>query len=283
MSRVATLALVVVLAFTSACASGPVRVRKLAPETPAANIEAAKQRQVALQAILAEEARLAQAAKDAPAGGAVDTPVTPPVKPSDAPSMQTYDPYERFNRAVYRFNARFDEHIFLPVANGYRRLPRGVQSGVHNFFGNLSDISNTVNFGLQGRGRHSLRALGRFAINSTIGIGGLFDVARYVRLPKANTGFAETLSRWGMRPGPYLVLPILGAVEDPYVMHLARLSLMLADHTTRVGGITADNGGRLIAAGADLLAVIGGLAGTPEQAHAAARRYAALFDDSPRP
>lgn len=210
MNRTSMLAMMAVLALTSACATGPVRVRTLPPETPAANIEAAKQRQVALQAILAEEARLAQAAKEAPTTGTTDAPVTPPVKPSDAPSMQTYDPYERFNRAMYRFNARFDEHVFLPVANGYRRLPRPVQSGVHNFFGNLSDISNTVNFGLQGRGRHSLRALGRFAINSTVGIGGLFDVARYVKLPKANTGFAATLSRWGMRPGPYLVLPILG-------------------------------------------------------------------------
>ncbi len=208
MKRASILGLVAVLALTSACASGPVRVRKLPPETPAANIEAARQRQIALQAILADEARLAAAPADATVAG--DAPVSPPVQPSDAPSMRTHDPFERFNRAMYRFNARFDDHVFLPVANGYRRLPRALQWGVHNFFGNLSDISNTVNFGLQGRGRHSLRALGRFAINSTLGIGGLFDVARHMRLPKANTGFAATLSRWGMRPGSYLVLPLLG-------------------------------------------------------------------------
>jgi phospholipid-binding lipoprotein MlaA len=137
----------------------------------------------------------------------------PPIVPlttADAPSMYTYDPWERFNRFSYRFNARFDEAIFLPVSNGYRRVPSPVRAGVHNFFSNLSEIDSFGNYILQARFLGSVKSLGRFVINSTIGIGGLFDVATRMKLPNPPTGFSETLSTWGAHPGPYLVVPILG-------------------------------------------------------------------------
>ena len=124
--------------------------------------------------------------------------------------MRTYDPWERFNRFNYRFNARFDEAVFLPVSNAYRRLPSPIRSGVYNFFGNLSEINNLINYTLQGRLGRGVHSLGRFVINSTIGIGGLFDFAAKFHLAKAPTGFGTTLSKWGMHPGPYLVIPILG-------------------------------------------------------------------------
>jgi ABC-type transporter lipoprotein component MlaA len=133
-----------------------------------------------------------------------------PLTTADAPSMYTYDPWERLNRFTYRFNARFDEAFFLPVANGYRRVPSPIRSGVHNFFSNLSEVDSVVNYGLQARLLGGARSLGRFVINSTIGIGGLFDVATRLKLRNAPTGFSSTLSTWGVHPGPYLVMPILG-------------------------------------------------------------------------
>lgn len=133
-----------------------------------------------------------------------------PLTEDDVPSMYTYDPLERVNRFTYRFNARFDEAIFLPVTNGYRRVPGPIRLGVHNFFSNLTEIDSFANYILQARFRGSAKSLGRFVINSTIGIGGLFDVAKHMKLPSAPTGFSETLSTWGSHPGPYLVLPILG-------------------------------------------------------------------------
>jgi len=166
-------------------------------------------------------ARAAQAAPPTPsAAPATNTAATetnsPDTEPlvlltdEDVPSMYTYDPWGRLNRFTYRFNARFDEAIFLPVANGYRRVPGPIRLGVHNFFSNLTEIDSFANYILQARFSGSARSLGRFVINSTIGIGGLFDVARHMKLPGAQTGFSETLSTWGAHPGPYLVVPILG-------------------------------------------------------------------------
>ncbi len=144
--------------------------------------------------------------KDSPSAG----PAPPPVMPADAPSMYTYDPWERLNRFTYRFNARFDEWVFLPVSNVYRRVPAPIRSGVHNFFENLSEVDSVVNYALQWRLKLGLRGVGRFVINSTIGIGGLFDVAAKLKLPAAPAGMSTTLAKWGMHPGPYLVLPLLG-------------------------------------------------------------------------
>jgi phospholipid-binding lipoprotein MlaA len=150
---------------------------------------------------------------EAPTSDAATPDAEPPIVPlttADAPSMYTYDPWERFNRFSYRFNARFDEAIFLPVSNGYRRVPSPIRAGVHNFFSNLSEIDSFGNYILQARFLGSVKSLGRFVINSTIGIGGLFDVATRMKLPNPPTGFSETLSTWGAHPGPYLVVPILG-------------------------------------------------------------------------
>jgi phospholipid-binding lipoprotein MlaA len=180
------------------CASQSVTIRTEPEETPAADNAAAA----------ASAAAFAQAAEsEMTAGG---EPEALPVTPAEAPPMVTYDPWERLNRFTYRFNARFDEAVFLPVANLYRRVPSPLRAGVHNFFGNLAEIDSVVNYTLQWRLKYGARSLGRFAINSTLGIGGLIDVAGRLRLPAAPTGFATTLSKWGMHPGPYLVLPLLG-------------------------------------------------------------------------
>jgi phospholipid-binding lipoprotein MlaA len=173
------------------------------PETPAADNAAASAR---LQQLAAVE--------KAPETPLDESKLGPPLTAADAPSMKTYDPWERMNRFTYRFNTRFDEAVFLPVANTYRRLPNPVRSGVHNFVSNVTEVVSVLNYLAQLRPVPAVRSLGRFVLNSTLGIGGLFDVATRANIPAARTGFGATLARWGVHPGPYLVLPVLG----PYTL-----------------------------------------------------------------
>ena len=192
------------------CVSQSISIHSVPPEDPAAANAAAAASAAALAAFAAGAGTQADeaAGNTENAGNAAESP--PPVTPADAPPMTTYDPWERLNRFTYRFNARFDEAIFLPVTNAYRRVPSPIRSGVHNFFGNLSEVDSVVNYALQWRLKLGLRSLGRFVINSTIGIGGLFDTAAKLKLAPAPTGLSTTLAKWGMHPGPYLVLPLLG-------------------------------------------------------------------------
>jgi phospholipid-binding lipoprotein MlaA len=186
----------------SACASQNLTIRRLPAETPAADNAAA----VKSAAVLAAAA--ASASREIAEQNTEQAVV--PLTTADAPSMYSYDPWERVNRFTYRFNARFDEAVFLPVAYGYGRLPAPIRSGVHNFFDNLTDVQSTINYALQLHPMAGVRTLGRFLINSTLGIGGLFDVAAKLNLESAPTGLSATMSRWGMHPGPYLVLPFYG-------------------------------------------------------------------------
>jgi phospholipid-binding lipoprotein MlaA len=184
------------------CASQVLSIRTVPDQTPAADNAAAAANAAAFaDAVAAESA-------NGPGPEAQDAP--PLLTPADAPPMYTYDPWERLNRFTYRFNARFDEAIFLPVADTYRRAPRPIRAGIHNFFGNLAEIDSIINYTLQWRLKYGWRSFSRLAINSTIGIGGLFDVATKLKLPGTPTGFATTLAKWGMHPGPYLVIPLLG-------------------------------------------------------------------------
>ncbi len=192
------------------CAARSVEFHRLPAETPAANNAAAI---VRVRGLAEAAARARQEQAKAAAGTAAGAPVEappPPVTPDEAPPMTTYDPWSGLNRFTYRINARFDEAVFLPVANNYRRLPSPLRAGVHNFFGNVAEIDSFINYTLQGRLGRTVRSIGRFVINSTIGIGGLFDPATKMRLPKAPTGFGTTLAKWGMHPGPYLVIPFYG-------------------------------------------------------------------------
>lgn len=201
-------ALLICLAISLAgCASQGITIRRVPSEDPAAENAAAVESAAAFAAAAATAIETAadsvQSAQDIREAG-------PPVTAADAPSMYTYDPWERLNRFTYRFNARFDEAVFLPVANAYRVIPSPIRSGVHNFFGNLSEVGNIINYALQWRLKLGVRSAGRFIINTTVGIGGLFDVAEKLKLPGAATGLSATLARWGMHPGPYLVIPFLG-------------------------------------------------------------------------
>jgi phospholipid-binding lipoprotein MlaA len=121
------------------------------------------------------------------------------------------DPLEGFNRGVFTFNDTVDKYALKPVATAYKNvLPSFVQTGVHNFFGNLTDAWSAVNNLLQGKGEAGVQDITRFTINSTFGIAGLIDIAGPAGLPKHNEDLGQTLGHWGVPSGPFLVLPLLG-------------------------------------------------------------------------
>ena len=123
----------------------------------------------------------------------------------------TSDPWEGFNRTMYRFNYRFDKYVFLPVVSGYQAvMPDFAEKGVHNFFTNFRQITTLMNSILQFNGVKSLETASRLLVNSTIGVLGLFDWATPMGIPYHQVDFGQTLGVWGVGSGPYLVLPILG-------------------------------------------------------------------------
>lgn len=121
------------------------------------------------------------------------------------------DPLEGYNRAMYRVNDAVDRAVLKPVATGYKNVVPGfAQTGVSNFFGNLSDAWSSVNNVLQGKGEAAGTDFGRFALNSTFGIFGLLDIASEAGMQKHDEDFGQTLGKWGVPSGPYLILPLLG-------------------------------------------------------------------------
>ncbi len=121
------------------------------------------------------------------------------------------DPYEGFNRKMSSFNTGLDNLIIKPAAQGYKAvLPNPVETSVSNFFSNLGDPWTAINQLLQGRFKYAANDTGRFLVNSTIGVAGLFDVATGAGLPKHQEDFGQTLGVWGVPQGPYIVLPMLG-------------------------------------------------------------------------
>jgi len=129
----------------------------------------------------------------------------------DESVSRTNDPWEGFNKSMYKFNYQFDRFVFLPIVGAYEAaVPEVAQSGVSNFFSNIGEVRTFYNCLLQAKGKKSLVTLGRFLANSTIGIGGLFDPASSFGWRQQHETFGTTLETWGVRTGPYLVLPVLG-------------------------------------------------------------------------
>jgi phospholipid-binding lipoprotein MlaA len=122
------------------------------------------------------------------------------------------DPFEPLNRGIYRFNDTVDQAIARPVARGYvRAVPAEIRDRVRNFFGNIGDVFIGVNNFLQGKFEDGVSDWARVAFNSTVGLLGIHDIATDMGYEKHNEDFGQTFGRWGARPGPYLVLPILGS------------------------------------------------------------------------
>lgn len=121
------------------------------------------------------------------------------------------DPWEGFNRKVFAFNDALDSYALKPLAQGYQKVtPLPARTNVANFFGNVEDVWIGANNLLQGKGTDALNDFGRFLINSTVGILGFFDVASELGLEKHEEDFGQTLGKWGVGSGPYLVLPFFG-------------------------------------------------------------------------
>lgn len=121
------------------------------------------------------------------------------------------DPFETFNRTMFAFNDKVDQVALKPAATAYKKvLPSFVQTGVNNFFGNMSDAWSAVNNLLQGKGQAGMSDVTRFALNSTFGLAGVLDIASEAGLQKHNEDFGQTLGKWGIPSGPYLMLPLLG-------------------------------------------------------------------------
>jgi phospholipid-binding lipoprotein MlaA len=142
-------------------------------------------------------------------------PETPPMHTVEEVTSERVnlgaDPWEGFNRSMYNFNYRLDKYFLLPVVHGYEFItPRVAQKGVSNFFSNIEEVRNLTNSIMQLKGMESLTTLGRFLTNSTLGIGGLFDVATPMGMQHRREDFGQTLGYWGAGPGPYLVMPLLG-------------------------------------------------------------------------
>ncbi|MBC8025474.1 MAG: VacJ family lipoprotein [Steroidobacteraceae bacterium] len=129
--------------------------------------------------------------------------------PSGKPDPR--DPWERFNRTSFAVNDALDRAALKPVAKAYKKVtPRFMRTGINNFFSNLDNISTVINDVLQGKGKQAGRDSARFLMNSTLGLGGLFDPATAAGLEKNDEDFGQTLGKWGVKSGPYLMLPVLG-------------------------------------------------------------------------
>ncbi len=146
--------------------------------------------------------------------GCASTPPqdSPAAATGDAtPHPKNRDPIEGFNRGVHSFNDALDRHALRPAAVAYRdHTPRWLRTGVGHFFANLFYPTTIVNQFLQGKFKQGSQDVARFVINSTLGWGGIFDVASGASLPIHDEDSGQTLGRWGVPPGPYLVLPLLG-------------------------------------------------------------------------
>ena len=130
---------------------------------------------------------------------------------SNSSLKEVDDCFEKINRGIFAFNQGLDKVIFKPLATGYRKLPKPIRSGTSNALGNLSNVVTVPNNVLQGDFKDAGVNTLRFVINTTLGIGGLFDVASYYGLEKRDKeDYGQTLGTWGVSEGCYFVLPVLG-------------------------------------------------------------------------
>ena len=126
-------------------------------------------------------------------------------------SEANVDPWETMNRKIYGFNDRIDRWVLRPIAVGYDRvLPNPVKRGIRNIFRNVGTPAVALNQLLQGKGKDGVSDISRFLLNTTVGIGGIFDVATPAGLEYHQEDFGQTFSVWGIGNGPYLVIPFRG-------------------------------------------------------------------------
>jgi phospholipid-binding lipoprotein MlaA len=148
-------------------------------------------------------------------------PIADPTLPPPAEQAAIYDPWEKFNRRMHRFNNVVDRRVAKPLATAYVNVvPRPVRLGVGNFFNNLSQPVSAVNALLQGKPKQAGQSLGRFLLNSTLGVAGIFDPATAAKIPNKSEDFGQTLGVWGWKRSRYVELPLFGprTVRDVFGM-----------------------------------------------------------------
>ncbi|WP_158987300.1 MlaA family lipoprotein [Lysobacter panacisoli] len=134
-----------------------------------------------------------------------------PNLPEPVSTPKSYDPWERYNRQMHRFNNAVDRTVARPLARGYVKVvPRPFRLGVSNFFNNLGQPVSAINALLQGKPKQAGQSMGRFLLNSTLGIGGIFDPASDAKLPNKSEDFGQTLGTWGWKKSRYFELPLFG-------------------------------------------------------------------------
>jgi len=126
-------------------------------------------------------------------------------------SADVRDPWESMNRRIYNFNDAVDTVAIKPAAQVYVNVvPSFVRTGLYNFMGNLGDVWSMANSALQLKGQHAVESFMRVSVNTVLGLGGVLDIATEMRLERHKEDFGQTLGYWGVKPGPYVVLPLFG-------------------------------------------------------------------------
>ena len=152
-------------------------------------------------------------------------------------SAATPDPVEPANRAFYNLNEGLDRHLIKPIAEGYVKItPEPIRTAITNFYGNLAYLNVILNSFLQGKFAQSFSDAGRFLINSTLGIGGLFDVATEAGLARHQEDFGQTLATWGVQRGTYFYIPVKGPQSARHLPDIAT-SLALNPITYLTGAV----------------------------------------------
>lgn len=167
----------------------------------------------AVTADIAQDAKPAESVQTVPAAPVVAAPTAPPEPSLPASHHAKGDPLEGFNRGMFGIHQKFDKAIFRPAGMGYKTIvPKPVRGGLRHFFSNLGEPIVFLNYLLQLKPGKAIETLARFSINSTLGLGGVLDIAKLpgVSLPHRDNGLGNTLGYYGVKPGPYLFLPLVG-------------------------------------------------------------------------
>jgi phospholipid-binding lipoprotein MlaA len=187
--------------------------------------------------------------------------------PSGKPDPR--DPWERFNRASFKFNDGIDRAVGRPVAKAYVKVtPRPIRTGVSNVFSNLNNVTTVINDVLQGKIRQAGHDSTRFLLNSTLGLAGLFDPATSAGFENNDEDFGQTLGKWGVKSGPYVMLPLLGpsTVRDTFSRGV--------DQFTDPVNYVEDDSTRYIIRALEILDLRAGLLDLDEQLNRSYDRYA---------
>jgi phospholipid-binding lipoprotein MlaA len=194
-----------------------------------------------------------------PVAMAQSAPPAPPpaASPPAAAAHTPGDPWERLNRFNYAIESALDRHLIIPITHVYRAITPGpIGRGIHNLLVNLSEPTVFFNDVLQGRVKQAEVTAGRFMTNSTIGLGGLIDVAGKWGMPHHNNEFGVTLGHWGVHPGPYMYLPLGGPTTVRDLVGVGADLLMDPFHWLKFASQGEANGVRVVVGGLDTREVV---------------------------